>query len=209
MAVNDIDVQQGELEATARFDAPIPGMSLTNNPDTPYPFEAAPEYVALMPALEYIWTTLLHPTNYVPVMKLLGEEVPVMDVVRSMLFVGFNEGKWNPDLMTILIEPVAYMLIALGERLDLDMVIYEGEMEDEDETEEILGVQFEEEKIKSMERAIKQNTIPEGILTQQMQADLESLPPVDLTTSEEPTQEEEEVEPTAAPEQSLMARPTE
>ena len=60
-----------------------------------------------------------------------------------------------------------------------------------------------------MERAIKQNTIPEGILTQQMQADLENLPPVDLTTSEEPTQEEEVVEPTAAPEQSLMARPTE
>ena len=44
------------------------------------------------------------------------------------------------DLMLMLVEPVAYMILALAERAGLDPVIYREEDEDEAEDREVLGL---------------------------------------------------------------------
>ena len=38
-----------------------------------------------------------------------------------MGYVGFREGKWNPDLMMMLIEPFMYLLMALAEKAGIDL----------------------------------------------------------------------------------------
>lgn len=196
----NLQAQEGLAEAT--FDGPVAGQSLTNNPETPLPFEQGSEFVALHPALEYVWETLIRPEIYIQSMRLLNQGIPVMDLTRGLLFMGFNDGKWNPDLMMMLLEPTAYMFIALAEKQDIPFVVYHDEAEDEIASEDILGTEFDKEKIKDIQNAARNNQIPEGVLTQKMQKDLEALPEVEL----EETVEEVIPEP-ANNQESLMARP--
>ena len=104
------------------------------------------------------------------------------------------------DLMLMLIEPTTYMLMALAERAELPMVIYEGELNDENDEEELLGTQVAEDRIRDIIKRGRTGDIPEGTLTAEMQASLESLPPVELPSQQEEAPEQEEP-------QSLMARP--
>ena len=64
-------------------------------------------------------------------MDTIAKDTPLMDITQGILFKGFTEGKWNPDLVMLLAEPVCYMLMALAERADIDFVVYRGEEEDE------------------------------------------------------------------------------
>ncbi len=188
--------------ATTSFDGPIPGQSLTNNPEAPLPFEQAPEFVALHPALEHVWESLIRPEIYVQAMKLLNDGVPIMDLTRGILFMGFNAGKWNPDLMTMLLEPTAYMLIALAEKQDIPFVVYHEEAEDEIENEEKVGIEFTQEQIQDMKNVAETSKVPEGILTAKMQEDLEKLSEIKIEESVEETPPEPKDN-----QESLMARP--
>lgn len=184
------------------FNGPIAGQSLTNDPDAPLPFERSPEFTALHPAAEHIWEKLISPEIYTQSMRLLNDGIPVMDLVRGFLFMGFTNGKWNPDLMSMLYEPTAYMFIALAERQDIPFVVYQDEDEDDIQQEELLGTGFTEEQIKDIQNAARNNKIPEGVLTSRMQQDLKNLPDLD--------EEEINLELTPEPEgsqESLMSRP--
>ena len=44
----------------------------------------------------------------------------LVDLARIILYTGFLEGKWNPDLMMLLAEPTMFMIIALCEKADLE-----------------------------------------------------------------------------------------
>ena len=92
--------------------------------------------------------------------------------------------------------------MALAERAEIPMVIYDGELEDEDEEEEMLGTQVAEDRIREIIERGKTGNIPEGILTAEMQSSLESLPSVELPSEQEQEEVPEQEEP-----QSLMARP--
>ena len=62
-------------------------------------------------------------------MDLLEDGVAVMDIVQIFLTKGVQEGLFNPDMMLLLAEPVAYILMSLAERQGIDFEI----VEDEDE----------------------------------------------------------------------------
>ena len=102
---------------------PIAGQSLANDPENPAPYEKAPEFTSVHKASEYLWESFIEPKTYVNLMQAVDDGVPVMNLVQVVLFAEFQEGAWNPDLMLMLVEPAAYMIIALAERLDLDIVI--------------------------------------------------------------------------------------
>ncbi len=178
---------------------PIPGQSLTNDPDNPAPYERSPTYTSVHEASEYLWGTFIEPTNYVNLMRTVDQGVPIMDIAQIILFAEFQKGSWNPDLMLMLVEPVAYMIMALAERLDIDMKIYEGELDDDDEEEEILGTQMDENRIRDIIKRGQSGRTPEGILNAQMEESLQSLPEVNLSSLKAPEPQETE---------SLMARPT-
>tara|TARA_B100000470_G_C19785524_1_gene389685 strand:- start:1211 stop:1801 length:591 start_codon:yes stop_codon:yes gene_type:complete len=185
-------------EFRSNLGRPIAGQSLTNDPDNPAPFEQAPEFTELDSASLYLWTTITDPEVYVPAMEVLSDGTPIMDLVQLVLKTEFQKGMFNPDLMLLLIEPLAYMFLALAERLDIDPVFYRGQEEDDEAEEKVMGVTFEEEKLEEMKKAAQSGKVPAGIITSEMKASLSDLP---------------ELEPEPAPIQnqqpSLMAAPQE
>ena len=110
-------------ERAARFDRPLPGESLTNDPETPLPFEGAPKYTDQEEILNYFFELFTSPEVFEKLMDTLDDGTPVMDLVQVFLIKGFQDGLYNPD----------HMLIALAERqgIDVEIMREEGDMSDD------------------------------------------------------------------------------
>lgn len=120
------------------FERPIPGQSLTNDPDTKYPWEQPPMYTDIQSAVMSIVNDSYEKETYKMIALTLADGMPVGSMASMILQVGFQEGKWNPDLMMLLIEPTMYILAAIAEQCGIDYLLYEGdtfESYDEDEEE--------------------------------------------------------------------------
>lgn len=177
---------------TVQGGRPIPGQSLTSDPNNPAPYEKPPTFTSVHEASEYIFGNLIEEENYMQTMELLDDGIPIMDIVESLLFVGFSEGKFNPDLMLMLAEPVAYMLLALAERADIDPVIYRGEEEDEAKDQAILGATLEKDRLQNIKDFSKgKASIPAGVLSLDILKQLETLEAPDslMSKPEEPEQD--------------------
>lgn len=182
----EVDFNQAEEQDTdsmvrnkaMRFERPIPGQSLTNDPDTPLPYEQPPTYTNRNDALEYFFALFVDEENYPKIMDLISKSFPIMDIVKIYLIEAFEEGIINPDMVMLLAEPLAYMLMSLAERADIDFVIErteEGDEDDDDEegTEErslgvldnALGrmdtVQKDEEFPEDLDQRIQQQEMPQ------------------------------------------------
>jgi hypothetical protein len=176
------------IKAVTQMGRPIPGQSLTADPDNPAPYERPPKFTSIHAASEFIFGKLIEEETYMQVMELLSDDMPIMDITQTLLFKGFTEGQWSPDLMLMLVEPVAYMLLALAERAQIDPVIYRSEEEDEVDEMEVLGVEFTQEKIKGLESFMKTKKAPAGMFTPEMAMQIESLPEINTESlmSEQP-----------------------
>ena len=95
------------------FDAPVPGQSLTDKPGSS-PWEHPPQYTNTAEAADFIWSQLSTPEFAEQVIAMLDAEVPVEAIGRIILFGGFTEGKWTPDVAFIIAEPVMKMIVAVG-----------------------------------------------------------------------------------------------
>lgn len=141
MAVSDkaINFLQGSLERGR----PIPGQSLTNSPEQPYNWEKAPELVNPKEAMLDVFNTLIQEDSLLNILNALDNGVGVIDLASVTLYTGFLEGKWNPDLMMLLMEPTIYMIMALAEKAEIDYVLEAGddvvksEMSSDDQLKEI------------------------------------------------------------------------
>ena len=109
------------------FDAPIPGQSLTNTPGN-YPWEHAPEYTNVEEASEYIWDKIHEQNLLEQIITFLENDVPVEALARMILFSGFPEGKWNPDLAILLAEIVFKQIMAIGVKAEIpNMKVFMGD----------------------------------------------------------------------------------
>ena len=135
----------------------------------------------------------------------VGDGTAIMDITQTLLFVEFQEGKFNPDLMFMLVEPVAYMIIALAEKLDLPMVIYRGEEEDEEVEQQYLGVTVAEDRLKKLQKAGQTGRVPANVITPEMEQQMETLP--EIQPKQESLLAPPEEEETAPDQQSLMSPP--
>lgn len=95
------------------FDAPVPGQSLTDKPGN-YPWEHAPQYTDTSEAADYVWDRLTQPKFAEQVIAMLDAGIPVEAIGRIIIFTGFAEGKWTPDVAFIITEPVMKMIAAVG-----------------------------------------------------------------------------------------------
>ena len=95
------------------FDAPVPGQSLTDKPGN-YPWEHAPQYTDTAEAADYVWDRLSQPQFAEQVIAMLDAGIPVEAIGRIIIFTGFAEGKWSPDVAFIIAEPVMKMIAAVG-----------------------------------------------------------------------------------------------
>jgi len=193
------EYNQEAVDAFAQAGRPIPGQSLTSNPDEPRPFEGPPDFTNFKEALDYTAAELLLEENYTPMVLAMGDGIPVTDLAMQIGYVGFREGKWNPDLMMMLIEPLMYLLMALAEKADIQYRI--DDEDDEDDEDSIL-----EDKVKNIAETLKSKEMgkmPKGALPSDIVEKIESLDiPKEslLAKTEEPMIEEEQ------PQQSLLER---
>ena len=82
----------------------LPGQSLTNSPEEPYKWEKSPEFTDSKEAMLYVFETLTQPEATADILISLSKGVGVIDIASITLYSGFTEGKWNPDLMTLLMD---------------------------------------------------------------------------------------------------------
>jgi hypothetical protein len=142
------------------FDGPIAGQSMTASPESKMDWDGPPEYSSVREASEAIFLDILEEDNLKPIVTMLQDGVPVSDITQVLLLTGFSKGKFNPDLLMLLIEPVMYMIMAVADKFGITNVkIYKGEEEDDDSTEELSGDDYENATMDSLQKIFKNQTV--------------------------------------------------
>lgn len=169
------EYSQEGVNAIATAGKPIPGQSLTNDPAAPRPFEQPPEFTDFREALNYLAEELLEPEIYSALVTGIGQGVPITDVTLQILQAGFQEGKWNPDLLMMLMEPVMYLLMALCEKAGVE---YRIDADDEDELspeDEDDILQEKAKNIANLASSRDMSKVPAGVLPKEIIEDIEEL----------------------------------
>ena len=121
------------LDYLGQMNGPVPGQSLTNNPDEPYPWEKPSTYTTMNEAMHSLFDMLTEEEMYIDVVSAIGQGMPIVNLTEVILTDGFQKGAWNPDLMVQLIEPTMYMLMSMAEKAG---VKYKIDDEDDPDIEE-------------------------------------------------------------------------
>jgi len=162
--------QQKGLDLISNLNRPIPGQSLTNSIEQPYKWEQPSSFSTVKECLMYIYDNLLEDEAFDNLTTALSREVPIFDLASAILYTGFLEGKWNPDLMLLLAEPLTYMLMSIGEMYGLEsdeMVLASDDNPSVDNPEvqmKTFQKAMEKAKLSSIETTFKkENNLPEEI----------------------------------------------
>jgi|TARA_R100000479_G_scaffold173393_2_gene119397 hypothetical protein len=184
-------MNQEILDINVQKKFPIPGSSLTADPENPAPFDKPPEFTNVHQCLDFILAQTIEEENYVKFIELMADGFPLMEVVQTITFAGFTEGKWNYSMMLLLIEPVAYILLALCERAGIDPKFFRDEArEDDNETDEMFGAEFDKEKLQQLKSDVKQDNVPHPAIDEQMLAKIDALDSVQTDSLLAPEQDE-------------------
>ena len=156
MAVSEKAVEfLGNSLATGR---PVPGQSLTNSPEDKYKWESPPEVTSTREATTYVFGLVTVPATATNLLMSVTNGVGIVDLASIILYSGFLEGKWNPDLMTLLMEPTMYMIMALAEKAEIDYVIETGDDENPKEMSADKEVEMIKNGISSLDNMKQQAT---------------------------------------------------
>ena len=132
------------------FKAPIPGQSLTNSPDQPYPWERPPEITTQKEAMNKIFLEIIKPDNMETLGTAMSDGIPIAGLAEVLIKTSFQKGKINPDLAITLMEPVMYMLLSVAEKIGVDPVLSDDE--EDDRSAELEDPKVGEENVKFTKR---------------------------------------------------------
>ena len=186
------------LNQLGKMKRPIPGQSLTNDPESPLPFEGPPVFTKKKEATEEIFSNLIREDVYPQVIEGLLNGIPVMDMTKVVLFEGFRQGKWNPDLFTLLIEPTAYMIMALAERAEVDYRV-DNDVEPDPEVEKTQV----DKRFEVVRQSLKNPKIKKGVLPKEIEKKIDNMPEPESLLSRKRTR----VQDSDYAEESLLAPP--
>jgi hypothetical protein len=123
-----------QTPGTDPFSAPIPGSSLTNSKDKPAPYETTPELNDAQAVTQSLWDRIREDEDVLDgVLDNMRDGLPLEDIAQVLLFEGFSQGKFNPDVMLNAIEPTIYLLAFLANYAEIPAVIFPEEDFDKDE----------------------------------------------------------------------------
>ena len=134
----------------------LPGQSLTNSPDQPYNWEKPVEISNSNEGMMYVFENLTVPETTANILLSVSNGVGIIDLASIVLYTGFLEGKWNPDLMLILMEPTMYMIIALAEKAEIEYSLETGDDTNPTEMDPQKQVDEIQEGVNSLEALRKQ-----------------------------------------------------
>ena len=181
------------MKNAQKMERPIPGQSLTNDPEAPLPFEQPPRFVDKTDALEFLFASFVEEKKYLALMGALEQGMALMDLTKLLLVSGFQDGLWNYDLLLILIEPTAYMIMALAERAGVEFQIINPEEDDEADEEELYGKPLPDEERYRLGATRKTRVLDEKIAST-------------MSANTLPTEIAEKIQDVEVP-QSLMEKP--
>lgn len=151
-----------DKEKAEVMDAPIPGESLTANPDNPMPWETPPEYTSVEQFVDDLFMKITDRDNLDGVLNSIRKGVPIEDVAQVILFQAMASGKITTDLVLLAAEPTVYMLIGLSQYAGIEnAVLYPEDDMIYDEDEELSAL---EQALKGKEDMdIKDIPVPKGM----------------------------------------------
>mgnify|MGYP001248015284 FL=1 len=155
---------------------PIPGQSLTNSPESKYPWESPPTLTNPREALDVIVAEIMQPEAVKNIVNALANGAAVGDIGSAILYAKFTEGDITPDTMMLLAEPVMYTIMAIGEEANIKYNI-EGndldEFDEEDEAEEMTNKinefrtavsDIKNQTTQKLKPTVDENVVPRNIL---------------------------------------------
>ena len=168
--------------------APIAGQSLTNSKDRGHAWESPPQITKIKEGIHHIFNTLIEHEIFNNTIRALEAGVPVLDISSSILYEGFETGKWTPDLMLLLQEPTMYMIMAMGEKAGITNIrTYAGEEKD---NAELYSEELKETSEKEIAfQNLKPSTISQSSVPVEIQKEIENIEPTSLLSK--PTVEED------------------
>ena len=122
------------VELKARGSA-VPGQSLTNSPEQPYPWEQPAEFANPREAIDSVLAKLLQPEAAKEIINALSEGASVGDLAMSITYSQFVEGKITPDSMMLMVEPLMYLIMGIGDEANVKYNIDNDDIDEGDEEE--------------------------------------------------------------------------
>ena len=110
-------------------------------------------------AIKEVFINITEKNTLIELLNLLNNGQPVDEIAQIIAHRGVTEGKFNPDLMLLLLEPLMYLIIAIAEEYEIDPVIYEG-MDNDIAGEEDVNKAISAKKVKE----IRKDSVPSSIL---------------------------------------------
>ena len=132
---------------TNPFDAPVPGQSLTDTPRN-YPWEHAPQFSSVEDASMQIWEGLHSDAAMEKVIILLEAGLTVEEITKVVIFAGFVEGKFNPDVGLLLTPIVAKMIMAIGKNAGIEKININ--VPKQDDTKELIKTVIKADRVEAV-----------------------------------------------------------
>lgn len=118
-----LDELQGMMGGMDPLSAPIPGESLTSDPEMPRDYEKPPQFTEVEKAVDDLFMRITEEDTIDQFLDLMRDGMPVENIAQVVLFEGFRQGMYNPDLMLLMIEPTIYILLYLADYANIDDVV--------------------------------------------------------------------------------------
>ena len=122
-----------EIASISNNGAAVPGQSLTSDPEQPSPWEKPATFSNPREALDSIVEELLHPEAMKNIVGALVKGAAVADLSLAVLYAKFTQGDINPDTLLLLVEPVMYIMMAVGEEANIKYNIEGNDLDEFDE----------------------------------------------------------------------------
>tara|TARA_Y100000401_G_scaffold4948_1_gene3450 strand:+ start:1262 stop:1804 length:543 start_codon:yes stop_codon:yes gene_type:complete len=161
--VNKQEPNEFEKRGINPFNNPTPGEGLTRSPDERFPWEQAPRFTEMKPAIEEIFLTISEKEPLIELIGLLQSGTPVDEIAQVILYKGMTSGAFNMDLMLMLVEPTMYLLIAIAEEYEIEPVIYEGQDDDLIDEEDYRKEKDRQTLGKKLPE-VRKDSVPESLL---------------------------------------------
>jgi hypothetical protein len=97
------------------------------------------------------------------ILVLLDAGLTVEEIVKVIVFAGFVEGKFNPDVGLLLVPIVSDMIVAMGKKAGIDKIKLQKPKEDT--TQQLIETVLEQKPDDIKEEPKKEKKMSEGLMS--------------------------------------------
>lgn len=150
------------------FDSPIAGQSLTDTPGN-YPWEHSPQFATVEDASHSIWNGMHKEETMEKILVLLDAGLTVEEIVKVIVFAGFVEGKFNPDVGLLLVPIVSDMVVAIGKKAGIEKIKLQKPKEDT--TQQLIETVLEQKPDDMEDKPKEEKKISKGLMSKKKEED--------------------------------------